>query len=233
MIDRWRIGLESNRSARTRKSLPDRDIRRRAKDGLPTVLLTLLSIVQAFALELMWERLAQQDYLYSWSYIAVLGWLQIAASLMVVLLVWLVYSSLVMRFRWVPTTGDSVFPFLVGIVEFALMATLDPEMLGQWFLILALLFGAMTSASQVILRRARLDVENDAFFASRAPMKPRGFYSAAATFAGLTTAGIVLWAGGNQGSFAAVALLFAIGVLAYQLWLNDFYWRRSMTNPTA
>lgn len=212
--------------------MPNTDIRDRAKDNLPTVLLTLLSIVQALALELMWEHLGQQDYLYTWSYVALLSWLQIGASLLVVLLIWLVYGSLVMRFRWVPMTSDSMFPFLVGIVEFTLIATLGPSMLGQWFVTLAVLFGAMTSVSHVILRRARMDVENDSFFSNHAPTTRRDLYSPIATVAALTVVGVVLWFTGDRGWLAFITLLGATGLIAYQMWLNNFYWRRSMGIPT-
>jgi hypothetical protein len=203
-------------------------MRQRAKDNLPAVLLTLLSIVQALAIELMWEHLRQHDYLYTWSYVALISWLQICTSLLVVLLIWLVYTSLVMRFRWVPTTSDSTFPFLVGILEFTLIATLGPDMLGQWFLVLAMLFGAMSWVSQLILKRARLDAENDTFFAGHAPLTRQDLYLPFVTIAGLTAAGISLWLSADQKWLALIMLLGAAGLITYQLWLNDFYWRRSM-----
>jgi hypothetical protein len=162
------------------------------------------------------------------SYFALIGWLQLVASLLVVLLIWLVYSSLVMRFVWVPTTSDSMFPFLVGIIEFTLIAALDPNLLGQWFLVLALLSGAMTCVSQVILKRARLDGENEEFFVNHAPMTRQDFYAPVVTIAGLTSAGVYLLWSRDLGWFSIVMLLCATGLIADQMWLNNFYWRRSM-----
>ena len=57
-------------------------IRIRAKDQLPMVLLTLLSIVQALALELLWGYVSSETYLYESSWLALIGWLEVAATLM-------------------------------------------------------------------------------------------------------------------------------------------------------
>ena len=85
--------------------MSENPLRTRAKDHLPTVLLTLLSIVQAFSLELMWAHVTTHDDLYRWSFITLLSWVQIFATFLGVLVIWLIYASLVMRFRWVPTTS--------------------------------------------------------------------------------------------------------------------------------
>ncbi len=96
-------------------------IRNRATDQFPMVLLTLLSIVQALALELLWDHLRNRPDLYEYSWIALLGWLQIAASLMGIVLIWLIYSGMVMRFRWTPSTADSILPFFVGLIQFLMI----------------------------------------------------------------------------------------------------------------
>jgi len=49
-------------------------IRNRATDQFPMVLLTLLSIVQALALEFLWDHLRNRPDLYEYSWIALLGW---------------------------------------------------------------------------------------------------------------------------------------------------------------
>ncbi|MFT5695770.1 MAG: putative negative regulator of RcsB-dependent stress response, partial [Myxococcota bacterium] len=40
--------------------------------------------------------------------------------------------------------------------------------------------------------------------------------------------GISLWLSADQKWLALIMLLGAAGLITYQLWLNDFYWRRSM-----
>ena len=146
--------------------MSDNQIRRRAKINFPTVLLTLLSIVQALALELMWTHLGEHPYLYEWSFLSALGWLQIVTTLLGILLIWLIYSGLVMRFSWVPSTSDAIFPFLVGIIEFAHIGVLGPSTIGIWFIITSILFATMASVTQVTMRRARNDADNDHFFSN-------------------------------------------------------------------
>ncbi len=213
-------------------AVPENDLATRTKDHLPSVLLTLLSIVQALALELMWAHLGEHDYLYAWSYAALLSWIQIGATLLGVLLIWLIYSNLVMRFRWVPTTSDSIFPFLIGIIQFSLIASLGPERLGAWFLLLGLIFGAMAWVSQLTLRRARLDGDNYAYFSTVTPATQRDFYPVAGIVSALASTGIYLWASGDQGWFALIALIGAISALAFQMHLSDVFWRRSLMQAT-
>lgn len=208
--------------------MPENPLRTRAKDHLPTVLLTLLSIVQAFALELVWSHVTSQAELHLWSFGAVLSWLQIFATFLGVLVIWLIYSSLVMRFRWVPTTSDSVFPFLIGIIEFTLIAALGPEHLGRWFLILAVIFAAMAWVSQVTLRRARLDGENDSFFANVRPAGWRDYRIILMVVAGLSLAGIHLLVSGDQGWLALAYVMLATSALGAQLYSTDVFWRRSV-----
>ena len=90
-------------------------IRERAADQFPTVLITLLSIIQALALEFLWDHIHHRPDLYQMGWPAVAGWLQITATFNGLILIWLVYAGMVMRFRWIPTTGDSVLPFFVGL----------------------------------------------------------------------------------------------------------------------
>ena len=131
------------------------NIRNRATDQFPMVLLTLLSIVQALALELLWDHLRNRPDLYEYSWIALLGWVQIAASLMGIMLIWLIYSGMVMRFRWTPSTADSILPFFVGLIQFLMIDMMGPEKLGRWMIVLAIVFATMIVASHKLFQRAR------------------------------------------------------------------------------
>ncbi len=55
-----------------------------------------------------------------------------------------------MRFRWVPTTSDSVYPFVIGLIEFMLIDTLGPDEIGQWLVFVALIFSVMHWVAHVI-----------------------------------------------------------------------------------
>lgn len=201
---------------------------RRAKDQLPAVLVTMLSIVQALALQLLWDYITAQTHLAALTWSAVLGWLQIATTLLGVLLVWLVYTSMTMRFRWVPTTADSIFPFVIGIVQYTMIGTLGLDRVGHWLVMLAIVYAVTAWASQHILRRARLDGENDAFFAHVPTATWRDFRPTVAIVGTLVATGAHLAWSRDQGGAALAALLFAFVAVAHQLWLNNRYWRRSM-----
>ena len=133
------------------------DMRDRAKEHFPTVLLTLLSIVQALALELLWSHVRETTYLFEPSWMMVLSWAQISATLMGLVLIWVVYANNVMRFRWGPATSESVYPFLIGLIEFMLIETLGPDEIGLWFLFHSSIFGTMTWVAHANMRRARRD----------------------------------------------------------------------------
>jgi len=191
-------------------------IRNRAKEHLPMVLLTLLSIVQALALELLWSYVRESAYLFEMSWTALLTWIQIGTSFLGIVVIWLVYASTAMRFRWVPTTSDSVYPFVIGLLEFILIEMLAPEYMGWWFFCLALIFGIMTWISHMTMRRARLDGENDEFFANLAPATARDFLPAFVIVFALVLAGTYLAITGDRGIVALVAVLVAFAGLVRQ-----------------
>ena len=192
-------------------------IRDRTKEHSPMVLLTLLSIVQALALELLWSKVRESAYLFDMSWTALLGWIQIAASFTGMVVIWVVYASIAMRFRWVPTTGDSVYPFIIGVLEFILIEAVAPAYMGWWFVCLALIFGLMTWVSQMTMRRARLDGDNDEFFANVEPATFRDFYQAFFTVFGFVLAGTYLGVSGDRGIVALVAVSAVLVILLIQL----------------
>lgn len=203
-------------------------IRNRARERLPSVLLTLLSIVQALALEFLWSHIRNTDYLFDWSRIAVLSWLQISASFIGIVLIWLAYASTAMRFRWVPATSDSVYPFIIGLLEFTLIESLGPETIGRWLISMGIIFGLMTWVSQSTMRRARLDGENDEFFSKLAPATLRDFYPPIGIVGGFTLAGIQLEIGGDQATLAMIAVALTNLLLIWQLAMAARFWDRSV-----
>lgn len=141
-------------------------IRNRAKEHFPSVLLTLLSIVQALALELLWEHIQEHSYLMEWSWSTFVSWLQIATTLFGIILIWVAYASNALRFRWVPSTIDSVYPFIIGLLEFTQIAVMGPGMVGQWTVLMAAMYGLMVMVSHFTMRRARHSVITATFLLS-------------------------------------------------------------------
>jgi hypothetical protein len=203
-------------------------MRERAKEHFPTVLLTLLSIVQALALELLWAHLHEADYLFQPTWIAVLCWVQISATLLGVVLIWVIYASNVMRFRWVPATSDSVYPFLIGLIQFMLIDTLGADEIGQWLLLIAGVFGVMHWVAHHTMRRARQDPDNDAFFADVDPAELRDFYPQIAVVVVLALAGVYLLVSGETGAVAMLILLATGALLVRQFHEAAVYWKRSI-----
>lgn len=205
-------------------------MRARAKTHMPMVLLTLLSIIQALALELIWSHITAQPYLFTLTWTALLSWIQVATTLAGVLLIWLIYSTLVMRFRWIPSTSDTVFPFVIGLIEFTLIATMGPDTLLWWFLTMALLFGITHWAVQWILVAARQDGENASFFDVVPPATLRDFIPTLGICLVFLAFGLGLGYSGHQGGFALIGLLLAAATVGWQLVLNTRYWRQSMAD---
>ena len=204
---------------------------RRARQQLPSLVLTLLSIVQALALELLWSLVRESDWLFAMTPFAVLGWLQVLAVFIGIVLVWLIYVSNVVRFRWTPGTDDLVLPFIIGVIQFVLIDTNGPNSLGAWFGVQALIFAVMTAITQRILRRARLDGSNDEYFRDITPANLRTFAGPAAMVAVIAGVGLVLGVTGYQGPLAIGAVGLLTLLLIAQMVSQHFYFQRSMSRP--
>ena len=156
-------------------------LRDRAKEHFPTVLLTLLSIVQALSLELWWQYLSEVRPPLEMELVSLTLWAQIITTIVGIAIVWVFYAGIVMRFRWVPATSDSLFPFFAGIIQFLLIDTLYHEPRGYWLCAMSAVFLAMMSILQLTMRRARRDPDNALFFdqvkpASTLDLLPAGVF---------------------------------------------------------
>jgi hypothetical protein len=209
-------------------------IEQRAKDMLPSVLLTLASIIQALALEVLWNRAMTAEHLWHEGPDLWIGWLQVAAMMQLIVLVWVFYAHQVLRLSWVPSLRDSVFPFALGVGEFTLCAMLSPEQLHRWFYVLAALFVFAQFAVYSTFARAEKEPENAWFFEDF----PTGVWirhgPGAITVALFVGLGLLVGAFGPTGAAALSAVLVANVVMALQLLLQRIYWNRSLAiDPDA
>jgi hypothetical protein len=203
-------------------------MRARAKENLPHVLLTLLSIIQALALELLWSRVREAPFLYDGTWAGGLSWLQVASLFLGIVVIWVVYVHTVLRFRWLPGIWDSVHPFVVGGLQFLMIETLGPGQVGVWLLLLAAVFAVMFRVSHTTLRRARAEPENAEFFSQVPPATWRDFYGAYVSVGALSVlGGIALLVPGSL-VVAGLGLLVALGLLVWQLAMAFVFWERSM-----
>ncbi|MEM1432758.1 MAG: hypothetical protein AAGG11_01740 [Pseudomonadota bacterium] len=201
--------------------------RQRARANLPTVLLTLASIIQAVALEMYWNRIADNEAMWALSYDALLGWLLAVAVLCGILLLWVYYAQLVMRFVWVPEIEDSLLPFGFGLLEFALIEFMDTAHIPIWFAIYGSVFLFAGWASYSTFTRAQRDPENRWFFTS-------GGINRRALLGPTIIAALLLWGFGLLcwvlGPPAHLILLpVTIAVTLQQLYKQHLHWRASLS----
>ncbi len=204
------------------------EVRQRVKHHMPAVLLTLLSIVQALALELIWSRGTELAYLDQPGWVAALLWAQMAANLIGVIVIWVVYVSTVMRFSWFPTISDSVYPFVIGIGEFVLVETTRPGTLGFWFLQMAVVFALMNWVSHHTFRRARAEPENDWHFRGTPRARLRDFYPAIAVVMTLGVGGLAFLVFDLHPAIGLFAVLVVNLLLLAQLRAAKGFWERSL-----
>ncbi len=205
-----------------------KQIRNRARKSFPSVLLTLLSIVQAIALETLWEASRHRADLFDPSLLTVTSWLQLAATLLIIIFIWLAYVGMVMRFRITPQLADLISPFFVGLLQFLLIEMTNPGHLGEWFVVLAVIAALVTYFTHKLFQRARRDSENHEFF-SVVPAATWRDHSVRIFPAAMSALiGGWLWQSGHTGWFALVAILLVWLSIIHQIWIAAKYWRISM-----
>jgi hypothetical protein len=204
------------------------EIRKRAKDHFPSVLLTFLSIIQALAVELWWSSMRESDYLWNGGWDAWVGWAQCLAVLLGILEIWLVYTSLVMRFIWLPGFQDSVFPFVIGIIEFSMVELMGPEHIPAWMCLIGLIFVLMVGSNHQTFVKARREPENADHFRTVRPATTDDFIAPALTIASIFAMALMLQITGNQTWLAFGCIALCSGILAYQVEDSRRFWNKSM-----
>jgi hypothetical protein len=195
----------------------------RAKDLVPSIILTVLSMIQALALEFYWTRLGESDYLWLGGWNALLGWLQAACVLVGILLMWLFYVSLVLRFRWLPSAQDTLYPFLLGLLEFSMIEMMHPQHIGPWLIILASVLGMGLTVGHLTMKSARRDKANDYFFRDKEPATWRTFRESILVNLIIALCGVLLIFIPNP-LLSVFALLLSLGVFMYQFHMARTYW---------
>jgi hypothetical protein len=203
-------------------------IRDRAKSRFPSVLLTLLSILQALALEVLWSNLSHSNHLWEGGLGAVVGWLQVSAVFGGIVVVWLFYSSLVMRLVWVPSIRDSILPFIVGSAEFLLAEMLSPELRHMWFFLFAAIFGFSAWTSTTTFVRARRDPDNAGLWDDFDPYSARSLAGPICAVVLLVAAGVGVWIWGATSLVALLAVGFANCALILQVLTIRYFWNQSL-----
>jgi len=203
----------------------------RAKDLLPSIILTILSMIQALALELYWSRIEDSTFLWEGGAAAVIGWLQLAVMLQGMLLIWIFYVSFVLRFTWLPSVEDTLIPFLIGLLEFALIDLMGADTLWLWFLLLAAVMSVATYGSHLTMRQARQDPDNNYFFDKVEPATWRDYLATMILVVCFCLFGLALRLLDNPFTLSIVALLITMAAMSYRMLQVRHYWMHSMVSP--
>lgn len=207
-------------------------IRKRVEENFPSVLLTLLSIVQALALELLWEHVQNSPELMQLNWLSLLSWLQIVTTGLGIILIWVTYASNAMRFRWVPSTADSVYPFLIGLLEFLQIELLNPNLIGPWAILMGVIFASMVLVSHLTMRSARRSGDNGDFFSSTRPATLKDFSNPIAVIVCMIVGGAVVGLTHNNGVPALLLILATLAVLIWQSVSSAVFWNTSVSADT-
>ncbi len=197
----------------------------RVRIQFPAVLLTLISIIQALALELLWSKTTGSEFLFEPSLAAAVGWLSVLAVFFGILQIWLMYTTLVMGFEWQPLLRDSIFPFIIGVQEFMLVELISEGFNPLWLVILASIFISANYITHVSYRRARAEEANAFFFAGVEPATWRDFILVAFIILVLLAFAAAIALVPGAGSLPLWALVFVLIILAVQLEFARRLWR--------
>lgn len=205
------------------------DMRARAISQFPIVLLTLVSIIQALALELLWSKIMESEFLWYFDARALVGWGMLSVSLMGILQIWVMYSTIVMGFTWRPSLRDSIIPFVLGIQQFMMVSIISPTFNVMWLYNLAAIFLVGNWMVHITFKRARANSQNDIFFKSRDPATLQDFTWPFVIITSLVIFGMIFSALGGPNWVALAAMIFANGVLAVQIISSRNLWKAMMS----
>lgn len=200
------------------------DNTKHAKSLLPTILLTVLSMIQALALELFWNKIQASQFLWKYDWYALIGWLQVITMFIGILLIWVLYTSTVLRFTWLPTMQDTLIPFFIGLLEFALISLLQPSTLGPWFIVLTLVFALATATNHMAMKQARRDPDNKYFFNGIQPARWRDYSVSLSAMFIMLLLGSWLWLANQPIALSIASLLLALMALAHQFYQAHRHW---------
>ena len=153
------------------------------------------------------------------------GWLQMASLFLGIVVAWVMYVSLVLRYAWVPRFIDLVFPFLIGLLEFLLASSLGPDRVTTYLVVLAAVFLVASGSSFGIFS---VLVEEGTVSDPPMAKKLRSYVPTAAAVVMLLIFSAVTSATGPASTGTFLGLLAACTGLLAQLLSIRHYWAEDM-----
>ncbi len=191
---------------------------------LPAVLLTLISIIQAIALDMLWSSATATLTFSDFSSAALTGWLQAFTTLLMLIVVWMTFVGLLMRFVWTPALSDTALPFIVGLLQFAVIEASVPDRFGFWLIGIGMLSLVMSFLTQRYFKRARSNPQNAEFFQQVSPATWRDFLPSIIGSAYAIGVGTALLFFSVAAWEANLLILPIIAGLAYHIFDQNRYW---------
>ncbi len=153
--------------------------------------------------------------------------LQALATLLILIMVWTSFVSLLMRFVWIPSLLDTALPFLVGILQFALIEYATPDRLGEWFILQSALILVITFVTHIYYKKARLDPGNSEFFKTLSPATWRDMVPEFAWAAIGFAVGLAILFLDVDGWLKCGTIIVVIIALAHFVFEQNKYWKKS------
>jgi len=148
-----------------------------------------------------------------------------------ILLIWIFYVSFVLRFTWLPSVEDTLIPFLIGLLEFALIDLTGPDTLWAWFPLMAAVMAVATFGSHLTMSQARRDPSNSYFFDQVKPATWRDYLATGVLVVCFCLFGLALRLMDNQATLSIVALVITMAAMSYRMVQVRRYWMHSMVSP--
>ena len=123
--------------------------RDRALAQFPTIYVTLVSVVQAIALEVLVSRVYAVGLEPSLARDSIMVWLEVALLGQTIFYVWVSYTLLVTMAQWVLRFFDFAAAFSVGVLQFAAIGWIGPDTPRNFLIMIVIGFlaGALISRS--------------------------------------------------------------------------------------
>jgi hypothetical protein len=206
-------------------------IRERALGSFSSIYMTMVSLIEAIALELLVGRVLAVTEVSDLGVPTIVAWLEIAFMFEVILGIWIAYAIMSMATRWVMTLYDSAIVFALGMWQFLAISWIDQVPSHYW-----LWWTGIGGVIAILIIRgiyaaARRNPENDVFVGS--------FPLALVTgIAGVLTAAIIPVACLVQLELVGewlVACALVFGVVAYSGYIRAWtrWWRRTAEQSGA
>jgi hypothetical protein len=136
----------------------------RARQALPAIRITLVSIIVALVFENLLEALSANPYLWTATIEGLLTWLRTLATMATVILIWLGMALMITVIDRAPWPRDFLLPVVLLALLHVLIGTIDSESAHVWLYAAA---GGPVIAASMIWLDARGDVRIQARPANR------------------------------------------------------------------